>query len=34
MNELYWIPLGVAVCFVLYLILGSFFTADPSYKND
>ncbi len=26
MNELYWIPLGVAVCFVLYLILGSFFT--------
>src|SRR5438876_8509213 len=26
MNELYWIPLEVAVCFVLYLILGSFFT--------
>src|SRR6267154_2422742 len=26
MNELYWIPLAVAVCFVLYLILGSFFT--------
>src|SRR5689334_8410872 len=26
MNELYWIPLGVAVFFVLYLVLGSFFT--------
>src|SRR5690348_17096390 len=26
MTELYWIPVGVAVFFVLYLILGSFFT--------
>src|SRR5689334_24921842 len=26
MNELYWIPVGVAVFFMLYLILGSFFT--------
>src|SRR4029077_7715041 len=26
MNELYWIPWALAVCFVLYLILGSFFT--------
>lgn len=26
MIELYWIPLGVAVIFALYLILGSFFT--------
>src|SRR5579864_520791 len=30
MNELYWIPVGVAVFFALYLILGSFFTVNTS----
>src|ERR1700733_2967089 len=30
MGELYWIPLGIMACILLFLILGSFFTVNTA----
>jgi regulator of protease activity HflC (stomatin/prohibitin superfamily) len=30
MGELYWIPLGIMACMLLFLILGSFFTVNTA----